>query len=289
MSKQYFLSEAEFNLCCAAAGIEAAPCFQQSEGDPSEETAEAAVWLLTQRKFLHAEEDGGFTLCRELSDSFRTIRDSETVLFLRQNQRQYNLPYCIVYGNSQFLASLQPGDREEDYVGITLYPMDDIDEWLEGVGLVLPGNMPDDLLETAAAEKVEDDAFPPEVEKFLSQNAWPAANAPEPAEEDFPQEILACVDCYSPRTLELLRRLYLVRLPLFDRMVSGLPNGIDIQMYRPSAVAAVVRQMLLGEEPPQETPGAAEAGLETLDTVKPEPVMPETAAIDLFEEGELDL
>lgn len=242
--KRYFLSETEFSICCAAAGINGLPCFEGTAGVPPDEAAvETAVWQMVQRGLMKAGEDG-FTLCRELSSSFQTMEASQVVLTLRRELHSLSQPYCLAYGANEQLVSLQPGNRKEDYVGIALYEGNEVEEWLEDVRFSLDGNMPDDLLETAE-DAGETEGFPSEVEKFLRENTWPSPGAPEPPQ--IPQEIAGCVDCRDKETMRLLRRCYLVRLSLFDRIVSGSEEGVVSRIYRPGAVAGEIRQMLWGK------------------------------------------
>ena len=161
--KQYFLTAAEFLLCCAAAGIESVPCFADF-GDVSEDRTEA-VYAMVGRGLLTAEGDA-FTLCPALSAVFRTIKKSRAVVSV--GYRRFGLPYNLLYGTGEHLALISPGRSDTEYVGVTLYQTDGPVDWLEDVQMVLSGSIPDDLLDAVSEEEREEDlSQKPEVEEFL--------------------------------------------------------------------------------------------------------------------------
>ncbi len=239
--KQYFLTAAEFLLCCAAAGIESVPCFADL-GDAPEGRTEA-VYAMVSRGLLTAEGDG-FTLCPALSAVFRTIRESRAVISI--GYRRFGLPYSLLYGTKEHLALITPGRSEAEYVGVTLYETDGPADWLEDVQLVLSGSIPDDLLDAVSEEEREADlAQKPEVEAFLLRYAQPG-NTEWP--ETVPEEVVGCAECVRLGEMKPAGRLLLVRLPLYDHLIVGTEAGVRAEIYRAGRAAKAILDMLLEGE-----------------------------------------
>ena len=239
--KQYFLTAAEFLLCCAAAGIESVPCFADL-GDVPEDRTEA-VYAMVSRGLLTAEGDG-FTLCPALSAVFRAVKDSRAVVTV--GYQRFGLPHSLLYGTKEHLVLVSPGRSETEYAGFTLYETDGPADWLEDVRLVLSGSIPDDLLEAVSEEEREADlAQKPEVEEFLLRYAQPG-NTEWP--EAVPEEVIGCVECVRLGEMLPVGRLLLVRLPLYDHLIVGTESGVRAEIYRAGRAAEAILEMLLGGE-----------------------------------------
>lgn len=239
--KQYFLTAAEFLLCCTAAGIESVPCFANFSAVPEGRTE--AVYAMVNRGLLTAEGDG-FTLCPALSSVFRTIQESRAVVTV--GYQRFGLPYSLLYGTKESLAVITPGRSETEYVGVTLYETDGPADWLEDVQLVLSGSIPDDLLEAVSEEEREADlAQKPEVEEFLVRYAQPG-NTEWP--ETVPEEVIGCAECVRLAGMKSAGRLLLVRLPLYDHLIVGTESGVRAEIYRAGRVAKAILDMLLEEK-----------------------------------------
>lgn len=239
--KQYFLTTAEFLLCCAAAGIESIPCFANLFEEPATRTE--AVYTMASRGLLAAEGDG-FTLCPELSAVFRTIQGSRAVVTV--GYRRFGLPYSLLYGTKEYLVVIAPGRSEREYVGVTLYETDGPTDWLEDVQLVLSGSIPDDLLDAVSEEEREEDlAQKPEVEEFLLRYTQPG-NTEWP--EAVPEEVIGCAECVRLDEPRSVGRLLLVRLPLYDHLIVGTEAGVRAEIYRAGKVAKAILDMLLEGE-----------------------------------------
>jgi len=239
--KQYFLSAMEFSCCCTAAGITGLPCFANLPDEQAGSAAEA-VCAMARRGLLTAEGEG-FVLCPELSCAFRTMKASRAVVSVCR--QWFDLPYCLLYGTPAHLVSLQPGRRREEYLGVTLYRTEDAAEWLEDLSFPPGGNLPDDLLEAVSAEEAEADlSQAPGLEDFLSRHMRDTEERPE----DIPEEVTGCVECRLLPGLGLLGRLFLVRLPLYDHLVTSTTDGAHAEIYRTRRAAEVICGLLNGED-----------------------------------------
>lgn len=239
--KQYFLTAAEFLIGCSAAGITSVPCF----ADLPEETESRtdAVYAMAGRGLLAAEGEA-FTLCPALSAAFRTIKESRSLVTV--GYRRFDLPYSLIYGAGEHLVVLSPGQREGEYVGITLYRTDGPADWLEDVHLALSGSMPDDLLGLVSEEEREADlSNAPALEEFLLRYAQPGGDAPA---EEVPEEVIGCAECVRLPEMQPVGRLLLVRLPLYDHLVVGTAAGVRAEIYRAERAAEILRNLLLGDE-----------------------------------------
>lgn len=286
--KTCFLSELEFNILAGAAGIESIPSFVGGMTEaPGEAAQQGAVWLMVRRGLLAPDAAGGYTLCKELSDIFRILKDSRVFLDVRRGQRIFNHPSCLAFTDGRRLVSMRPGARPEDYVGLDLYSGEELAEWAEDAHLVLGDNMPDDLLEAAeerlAGGRTAEENIPPAdapeglnladleqgselpdededdgesafrladaemskpLQDFLLENTWPGAEAPDLPEDSIPEEVTGCVDCRDMASRNLLRRMFLVRQPLFDHLFLGSPEGTSTRLYRVNALVEEVETML---------------------------------------------
>lgn len=236
--KRYYLSAPEFAVCCVAAGITEIPCFLGGmEARLDDKLAGAVIWNMTRKRFLTATE-GGFQLCQALSDALAVIRDSRVVIDVRQQLSTCNQPYCIVYGNRERFVSVRTGEREEDFVGIMLYEGSEMQEWIEELHLDL--------------REAEDGAGTPELpagpKRFLETWACPAPETPDPDGADLPHELAARIDGREIRSLKLVRRISLLRLPLWDCLASGTKDGLEVRPYGKNVLAGSLRTILSWQE-----------------------------------------
>lgn len=228
----------EFLCCCSAAGIGALPCFTPPQ--VRADTAAGAVASMAGRGLLLAENDA-FVLCPALVDAFRAIRDSSGVILVCR--QRFDLPYCLLYGTRSVLVSLRPGVRESEYLGITTYHPDEIAEWREDVGLVLDGNLPEDLLETVSeSERSADLGKSPMLEDFLLLHARPG----EPLQGKIPDEVTGCIEYRRRADWKPRGRLFFVRMPLYDHLIIGTAEEVHAEIYRASRVEESILGWLNG-------------------------------------------
>lgn len=228
----YFTAD-EFLICCAAAGIERFHGFSLPDGPPTRQGAARGLFSLTRRGFLRfGEEDGGFTLCPELSSCFGLIRASGTVVFAYQRRDTLRQPCCLLYGDGEQFAALTPGRRRADYAGIKQYR--DETEWLRDTGLAPEESQPDDLAELTVPEQ---GAVCRGLVRF-------AAGGPAP--EPFPEAVLGYLESRRLTDWRLTARTLLVRQALSDCIVTGTGSRAAAENYRLNRLAALVRDMRMG-------------------------------------------
>lgn len=182
--KQIFLTEVEFALCAAAAGMEKLPCFESGLKEPlTDDMINAVVWTMTRDGLLAAEDDGSFTLDNDLSRYFKIMAGSERYCELYRESEE---PYCIVYKNDDGILSLQPGRRRGDYVGIVEYGAEELTTWLRDMCLT------------------------PENPRYISPSAALIAFMDGGAKGDVPGTLKGRIDCKNVSTMELEDRLYII-------------------------------------------------------------------------------
>lgn len=238
--RKFFFTEDEFDLCLAAAGIGGLCRFAgPPRPAPSPGALMETVFSLTRRGLL-ARRGEGFAVDGEPGECFRLMGASGTVIFVFR--REYDIPICLLFGGADGFVSMQPGSRTGEYAGLALYRWGEAEEWIADAGLALPGNIPDDLL----AAVREDDLEPLSggAAAFLQRNAWPQDREPGAAREELPEDIPGCLESRRAGDGLLLGRAYLVRQPLFDRLVVGNADGVSERLYRTETLARIVRAML---------------------------------------------
>ncbi len=182
--KQIYLTETEFALCASAAGLEKVPCFESGLKKPlTADMINAVVWTMTRDGLLTAEEDGSFTLDKDLSRYFKIIAGCEQYCELYRGTEE---PYCIVYRKDDGILSLQPGRWRGDYVGFAEYSTEELTTWLCDMHLT------------------------PEKPHYIPPNAALIAFMDGGAEGDAPGILKGRIDCKNIATMELEDRLYII-------------------------------------------------------------------------------
>lgn len=237
--KQEFFTWEEFGLCRAAAGFDRICCYEPPpQGEPSLESLLETVFALIRQGRL-AKTPDGFIAAGETAACFQQMGQAQSMLFLYR--REYQTPVCLLYGGAERFVSVQPGRREGEYVGICSYAFDELPEWIADMGIVLPGNLPDDLLCTVQEEPEPQGA---DVRAFLTRNVHPADRRTEQP----PEEIPWFAEQRRASNGHLLATLFLVRQSLFDLIVTGARDGITQQLYQTGALAEIFQSMLKDKE-----------------------------------------
>ena len=237
-NKRTYLTETEFSVCCAAAGIEKLPSFRfrSDELPGAPETGEALFGM--QRRGLLRAEDGALVLEPELSGCFRAIKYAEGYVELYRDMRAEG-PCCLLFASGDSLVSVSPGTPGREYAAVSRRGVEQMDEWLDDWGLFLPGNPEDDGGEDEA-EEPEDAGLA----EFLLRSARAGGDS---WRQGAPEQVAACLDCRSIRDGSLRARLFLVHQSLTDLLVLG--SGEDVALYRYSRRRlAELTEMLLREE-----------------------------------------
>lgn len=217
--RHYFLTEGEFALCCTAAGIDYICGFRFRQPNAFNQTAAVETVFAMVRRSLLRIEDGPFILSGELSDSFRTIRESERVLLIDRGHG----PCCLLYGDGEAFVSLQPGERMEDYVCLARYRREELSEWLSDLSLIPACGIAEDLLESM------EQGILPELEDRNLADYMARCLCSEAGEEEitpFPAGLAFCLECRQLSDRLLLGRAFLVRQPLFDRLMAWSRPGV---------------------------------------------------------------
>ena len=233
-----FLSEGEFGLCCAAAGIRRFPGFRfRSQKPMSREAALDTVARLVNRKLVRQEGEK-LALSPEISAAFRAMGKAKRFLEVIHAPDMNGSASAILFRHWGWMASLCPGWPEREYVGLTLYPAEDLAGWLEDQQLLYGENPPPELLRGIDVEEPEGKAL----RRFLELSLWP--DSAQVWKGGVPAELKACMNIRAAGDGRLEGRIYLLRPSLYDLIAEGSPAGLAIRYYSAEALAETVDSLL---------------------------------------------
>ena len=239
--KRSYLTETEFSLCCAAAGIGKLSSFRFRRGGVPDTAETGAALFEMQRRGLLRTEGGALVLEPELSAIFRTVKNAKRVLELYQGLREAPGPCCLLYAAGDSLASVFPGKAASEYVGVSLCFIDKLDQWLEDWGLLLPGNP----AEAPEGDAEDGEAWDTMIDAFLLRAARAADGA---WRKEAPDQAAASLDCRENPGGALRARLLLVRGSLEDALVLGSAEAVTRFRYSAQRLRELVETVLREEE-----------------------------------------
>lgn len=233
LRKRYYLSAAEFAVCCGAAGLDRLCGFPVSG---KREAGLGQVLLAMQRDGLLQMGEESFRLCPALSVCVRRIAGGTTTALAFRDR--YDVPCSLLYGGADGYVSLEPGARPGEYAGLAPYGADELEAWISEAGLAM--SPPERSRDTTPEEDAEEIRM---LYKLLQSSPWPPGGS---CGEALLEKLRGCVEFRGAFHQELLGRIYLFQGPFAAWILAETESGPAGEKYEAEALAIKIHDRMEG-------------------------------------------
>lgn len=163
------LSYLEYQVVLLSFGISGLLCFEEDQAKyedvSQQELYNLGLASLYNRKLIISQDDG-FRFSKDISDGFRVLKNCRKILCADL----INTSICCMYfdGGDKF-AVMEPGNREGEYVKLSVRSMNDFEGFLKESDYIKDTTTVNDTFEFAADLPVEGEAIENFIEKLQNE------------------------------------------------------------------------------------------------------------------------